>query len=181
MQRLPQYCSGISLSAANASLSIFHSLLLVQRAAWGLCFCLTQVLSGSLINTVEKQYDVCLFLLSCVLAFFCRISCYTIKMLIVYIYIGLLLLILAFVSSSYWLSSISLQCFLCNQQFCKGIIAYHSLCLNIGPNRIGLQCLSKCFCLLLCWADLLDGRLSVVGRIAFEGQVFSWKYRLQGS
>lgn len=59
-------------------------------------------------NTLEKQYDVCLFLPSCVLAFFSRISCYTIKMLIVATYIGLLLLILAFVSSNYWLLSISL-------------------------------------------------------------------------
>lgn len=52
MQRLPQYCSGISLSAANASLSIFHSLLLVQRAAWGLCFL-------PYLGTVWQSYKYC--------------------------------------------------------------------------------------------------------------------------
>lgn len=111
----------------------FPSLVLPKEQHEGFVFVFFKYCLAALVNTVENQHGVWLALPSPVLGFFHSLPCYTIKPLIIF---GLFLLILAFVSWACWLPSVRL--FLCKHKFCKGIITFHSLCLNIVTKTVGL-------------------------------------------
>lgn len=71
----------------------FSSLVLRKEQHGVFGFVFFKYCLAALVNTVEDQHGVCLFLPSHVLGFFYSLLCYTIKMLIVSVHIGTLWLV----------------------------------------------------------------------------------------